>query len=189
MLGMFLPVVRQSLREPREAASTLLSMGVPKQVLWPAFALLIVLPVILIFVTEPPTGPNGEVLVSPFALTLASAIVSVASVYLTWKIGVLMGGSGGFDETLLLTVFIQGIVFGGQLIEFAIVLIIPPFAGIYYVALVAFIFWLYLNFIAVLHGFNSLWRAFGVLLFASIAVAIVFIFVLSLAAIRIAGAA
>ncbi len=188
MLGMFLPVVRQLFREPREAASTLLSMGVPKQVLWPAFTLLVVLSVILIFLIGAPTGPNDEAIVSPFSLTLSSALAGAASVILIWKIGDFMGGKGGFDETLLLTVFLQGMIFAGQLVELALVLVIPPIADIYYIALIVFMFWLNLNFIAVLHGFGSLWRAFGVLVFASIGVAFVLIFAMSLAGIRIAGA-
>jgi hypothetical protein len=189
MLGMFLPVVKQSFGAPREAASTLLSMGVPKPILWPAFVLLVLLSVMLIFASGPPTGPNGEDLVSPFGLTISSGVAGAASVFLVWKIGVLLGGKGGFDETLLLTVFLQGMIFFGQLIEFAIILAIPPLADIYYIALILFMFWLNLNFIAVLHGFGSLWRAFGVLVLASIGVAFVLIFAMSLAGIRIAGVA
>jgi hypothetical protein len=189
MLGIFLPVVRQTFGAPREAASTLLSMGVPKPVLWPTFALLVVLSVMLIFVSGPPTGPNGEELVSPFGLTISSAVAGAASVFLVWKIGELLGGKGGFDETLLLTVFLQGMIFVGQLIELAIILAVPLIADIYYMALILFMFWLNLNFIAVLHGFGSLWRAFGVLILASIGVAFVLIFAMSLAGVRIAGVA
>ena len=189
MLDMFIPVVKQSLREPREAAATLLSMGVPKSILWPTFALLVVLSVILIFVSGPPSGPDGESIVSPFGLTISSAVAGAASVFLVWKIGELMGGKGGFEETLLLTVFLQGLIFAGQLIEFAIFLVIPPLAGIYYIALIVFVFWLNLNFIAVLHGFGSLWRAFGVLILASIGVLFVLIFAMSLAGVRLTGVA
>ena len=189
MLDTFIPVVRQSFREPREAASTLLSMGVPKQVLWPTFALLVVSSVILIFVSGPPVGPDGEEFVSPFGLTISSAVAGAASVFLVWKIGGLMGGKGGFDETLLLTVFLQGMIFAGQLIELAIFFVIPPLANLYYIALIVFMFWLNLNFIAVLHGFGSLWRAFGVLILASIGVAFVLIFAMSLAGVRVTGVA
>ncbi|MGI9391023.1 MAG: YIP1 family protein [Boseongicola sp.] len=189
MLGLFVPVAKQSLREPREAAATLLSMGVPKPVLWPGFALLVVLSVILIFASGPPTGPSGEVIVSPFGLTISSALAGAASVFLVWKIGGLLGGKGGFDETLLLTVFLQGMIFVGQLVELAVFFVIPPLADIYYIALIVFMFWLNLNFIAVLHGFGSLWRAFGVLVLASIGVAFVLVFAMSLAGVRIAGAA
>ncbi len=189
MLGVLLPVVKQTFREPREAASTLLSMGVPKQVLWPTFALLVVLSVILIYLIGPPTGPNGVAIVSPFGLTMSSAVAGAASVFLVWKIGELMGGKGGFDETLLLTVFLQAMIFAGQLIELALVFVIPPLADIYYLALIVFMFWLNLNFIAVLHGFGSLWRALGVLIIASIGVAFVLIFAMSLAGIRVAGVA
>ena len=186
---MFIPVVKQSLREPREAAATLLSMGVPKPMLWPAFFLLIVLSVILTFLIGSPTWPNGEEIFTPFGLTLASAFTSVAWVFLIWKIGELMGGKGGFDEALLLTVFHQGMFLAGQLIAIALLLVIPPLANLFVLALSVFMIWLYLNFIAVLHGFGSLWRAFGVLVFAFIGVAFVLIFAMSLAGVRIAGVA
>lgn len=189
MLGMFLPVVKQSLREPREAAATLLSMGVPKALLWPGFALLVVLSVILIFASGPLTAPGSENPVSPFGLTITSGLAGAASVFLVWKIGELLGGKGGFDETLLLTVFLQGMIFAGQLIELALIMVIPPLADIYYIALIVFMFWLNLNFIAVLHGFGSLWRAFGVLILASIGVAFVLVFAMSLAGVRLPGVA
>ena len=168
--------------------AALLSMGVPKPFLWPAFALLVVLSVILIFASGPPAGPDGEILVSPFGLTISSALAGAASVFLVWKIGELFGGKGGFDETLLLTVFLQGMIFLGQLIELAIFFIIPPLADLYYFTLIVFMFWLNLNFIAVLHGFASLWRALGVLILASIGVFFVLVFAMSLAGVRLAGA-
>ena len=184
---MFLPVVRQTFREPREAASTLLSMGVPKQLLWPAFMLLVVLSVLLIFASGVPAGSNGQAFFSPFGLAISSSVAGAASVFLVWKIGALMGGKGKFHEALLLTVFLQGMIFAGQLIELAIFVAIPPLAGLYSIGLIIFMFWLNLNFIAVLHGFGSLWRAFGVLVLASIAVLFVLIFAMSLAGVRITG--
>ena len=187
MLAPFLPIVQQSLREPREAASTLLSMGVPKQVLWPAFALIIVLSVLFMFLGGPPTGPNGQEIGSPFAIAFTSALGGAASVFLVWKVGEFMGGRGKFDETLLLTVFLQGVFFAGQIVGLFLLILVPPLGLIFNLALVLFWFWLTLNFIAVLHGFASLWRALGVWIFATIGTLFVLVFAMSLAGVRIAG--
>ena len=84
------------------------------------------------------------------------------------------------DEALLLTVFLQAILFTGQLIELGLLILLPPIAGLFSVALIVVAFWLNINFIATLHGFSSLWRAFGVLVIATVAVALVLVFLMTL---------
>ena len=188
MLNIFFPVVAQALREPREAASTLMAMGVPHAALWPAFGALVALSVILSFVTGGVDQSANEAALGPLMLAISSAVAGAASVFLVWKIGVAMDGKGSFEETLLLTVFLQGVIFAGQLVEFVLFLFMPPLSGVFSIALIVLTFWINLNFIAALHGFPSLWRAFGVLLFASLGVALILIFLMSLAGVQfIAG--
>jgi hypothetical protein len=191
MLQPFLPVAGQALREPREAATTLLSMGVPRSALWPAFGALVALSVILISVggLAPSAVPSATAIMSPFALATMSGIAGAASVFAVWKVGASMGGTGSLQETLLLTVFLQSIIFAGQLIELVLVFVMPPIAGLFSIGLVVLTFWLNINFIAALHGFPSLWKALGVLLLASLGVALVLIFAMSLFGVQVMGLA
>lgn len=187
MLNAIVPVAAQALREPREAAQTLMAMGVPRAALWPAFGLMVVLSVLIMFAGGAPVGPAGGEPMSPFGFAVVSAAVSAASVVAIWKIGRMLGGTGRFEETLLLTVFLQGIILAGQVVELFLLFLLPPLAGIFSLLLIVFAFWLNINFIAALHGFRSLWKAFGVLVLASLAMAFVLMFAAALVGVRLAG--
>ena len=181
MLKLFLPVGRQALTEPREAAATLLSMGVPREAYWPAFFLLVVLSVLLneVMTLMTPVAPLAQTM-PPGVMGLLTALISAISIWAVWKVGQAAGGTGSFDEALLLTVFLQSILFAGQLVELALLLLFPVVAGLFSLGLVLFAFWLNINFIATLHGFASLWKAFIVLLMATLGVALVLIFLMTL---------
>lgn len=181
MLQLFVPLARQAMTEPREAASTLLSMGVPKEAYWPAFFVLVALSVLVTEVLGM-LSPGPEPIISPGPLAMAglTAVISAVSIWAIWKVGRAAGGTGSFDEALLLTVFLQAMIFAGQVIELGLLILLPPLAGLFSVALIVFAFWLNINFIATLHGFSSLWRAFGVLVIATIGVALVLVFLMTL---------
>ena len=181
MLSAFLSLGRQALSEPREAASTLLSMGVPREAHWPAFFLLVILSVLLneIVTLMSPVEPLAFVL-PPAVMVLLTALISAVSIWAVWKVGQSMGGRGTFEETLLLTIFLQAILFAGQLVELGLMVVMPVLAGLFSIALIVFAFWLNINFIATLHGFASLWRAFAVLMLATLGVALVLVFLMTL---------
>lgn len=183
-----LPLARQALSQPREAATTLLSMGVPRVALWPAFFLLVSLSILMIYVGSGlnPVGVDGAPAPSPLIMAIITAVVSAASVVAVWKVGQTLGGSGTFHEALLLTIFLQAILLAAQLVELFLALLVPPVAALFSVALIVLAVWINVNFIAALHGFASLWKSFGVLILASIGVALVLIFLMTLAGIGVA---
>ena len=185
MLNAFVPVAVQAIREPREAASTLMSMGVPTPALWPAFGALVCLSVILSFLSGGLEPVPDQASLSPLVLALSSAIAGAASVFLVWKIGAAMEGTGKFEEALLLTVFLQGMIFAGQLVEFLLFFFLPALSGLFSIAIIVLTFWINLNFIAALHGFASLWKSFGVLIMASLGVALILIFLMSLLGVQL----
>ena len=181
MMHAFISLGRQALSEPREAAATLLSMGVPRAAHWPAFFLLVVLSVLLNeIVSLMSPAPPLAMVIPPAIMVMLTALISAISIWAVWKVGQAMGGTGTFDETLLLTIFLQAILFAGQLVEFVLMIAMPVLAGLFSLALVIFAMWLNINFIATLHGFASLWRAFGVLIMATLGVALVLIFLMTL---------
>ncbi|QMU59144.1 MAG: hypothetical protein GKR98_13660 [Boseongicola sp.] len=153
------------------------------------FWLLVVASVLLIHVGGAPASEDGQALMPPFVFVLMSGAAGTASVFAIWKIGQLMGGSGSFQETLLLTIFLQAIIFAGQMIELVIFVVFPSLAGLFSVLLILVAFWMNLNFIAALHGFASLWKALGVFVLASFVVLLVLMTVTSLAGLRVEGAA
>lgn len=167
-------LARQSMTEPRPAAANLMALGIPREALWPAFVLVNIVSVVLAALMF---GPQE---VPPFRTAAVSLVSSVLSIMLVLKLGQLMGGKGTFEDTLLLTTFLQAIFLVGQVIQVFISFIFLPLAGLYFFALLIFVIWLNINFIAALHGFTSLWRAFGTLMLASFALAMLFMFYLGL---------
>ncbi|NNL18831.1 MAG: hypothetical protein HKP37_08850, partial [Boseongicola sp.] len=131
MLKTFVPVAAQAIREPREAASTLMSMGIPSAALWPAFGALVCLSVILSFLSGGFEQVPDQVTLSPLVLAFSSAVAGAASVFLVWKIGSAMDGTGKFEEALLLTVFLQGLIFAGQIVEFLLFFFVPTLSGLF----------------------------------------------------------
>ncbi|MDD9921003.1 MAG: hypothetical protein OXQ92_01795 [Boseongicola sp.] len=188
MLAPFIPPARQAITQPREAAVTLMGMGVPREALWPSFALLVLLSAILTYLGS--GAATGEQIVfTPFHFVLVSALAGAASVFAIWKIGGAMGGTGTFENTLLLMVFLQALLFTGQLIEFGIFLIAPPIASLFSIVLIVWAFFVNLNFVAALHGFSSLLRSLGCLLLASFGVALVVVSIMAFLGIQMPGAA
>lgn len=174
MIYQFLQLARQALIDPREAAETVMALGAPKQALWPLFALMIVLSVILVHIGAQPGAVDGAIGFNPFEMAIVSTTTSIASVFAVWRIGVAFGGRGTFDEALLLTIFLQAILLLGQVIEVLLMTVFPPVGGLFSIALIVLALWLNLNFVAALHGYSSFARAFGVLLLASLVAGAVF---------------
>ena len=184
MLNVFIPLVSQALREPREAANTVVSMGIPRDALWPGFALMVVPSTLISYAGGGPQTVAGEQLMGPILFTIASGLGGAVSVFLVWRIGAALGGRGEFEEALLLTIFLQSILLAGQVIEFAVFVVSPPLAALFSFALLILTFWINLNFIAALHGFPSLWKSLGVLVLASLGVGLVLVILLSIAGVQ-----
>ena len=182
-LEALLPLARQTLTQPRQAAETLLAMNVPKTALWPGFFLMVILSVLLMYVAQSSdlAIASGGMTPSPFVMMLATCAISLAYVVSLWKIGQAMGGKGSFEDALLLTVFVQAILFAAQIVELLLTLVVPPIGVVFSLVLIFAAVWININFVAALHGFPSLMKAFGVLLLASLGVAILMVFLLSFA--------
>lgn len=168
-------IARQSLSEPRPAAANLMALGIPMPVVWNAFILVNILSVLLA------AAMSGFQLQTPPILAAAFATgLSLASVVLIVKIGQALGGHGTFADALLLTTFLSAIFLAGQLFQLVLLLVLPPLAGLFGIALILFGAWLNINFIAAVHGFTSLWRAVGTLALGSLVLAMIVLFFMSM---------
>jgi hypothetical protein len=185
-LGPLLRLARETVTNPREGAETILSLGVPRQALWLAFALVVVLSMILgdvlyliadvpqdVAQDEPLTGP---IVGSPIVLGLLQAAFLYMMAQAITRIGQAFGGSGQFEEAMTLVVWLQFIFILVQLVQLVAVLVLPFAAGFVTVLAVGLFLWLLVNFIATVHGFTSL----GVVFAMTIVSAFAILFVLSL---------
>lgn len=173
-LNGLLAMVWRSIRNPREGATEVLSLGVPREALWPALALVVVLSILFAHVTALLAlgqGGMGAMPVGPAATGFIQLLLLVVMVFAIFWIGRAMGGSGSFEEAILLVAWLQFIMVCLQVVQAVALIILPPVAGLISIAGLVLFLWLLTNFIAVLHGFTSLFQVFIMILLAAFGIA------------------
>ena len=190
-LSTLMPLVLQAVRNPREAAHTVLSLGVPRAALVPALALVVILSIILTMVgttlTPQTSGPEQAIAFSPIAVAaLLGAFLAIYIAGIHWT-GRALGGTGTLPETALLMVFLQFVLLVGQVIELLLWLVAPPLAGLFVIAVAVLAFWININFVDVLHGYGSLGKSFLLVLLVSVGIALGAVFLMTRAGISLQG--
>lgn len=188
-----LGLVLETIRNPREGASTLLNMTPQRGVLWQMLALVVVLSVLLahgtalLFAGSSGQAVTGPFQVSPMATGFIQGGLLVIMVYATFWIGRSFGGTGSFEETLLLVTWLQFVLVCLQVAQTAALLVLPPFAGLIGIAALILFFWLLVNFVAVLHGFVSLGMVFLGIILSAFGIAFGLSLILTLIGITVPG--
>ncbi len=154
-------LVWMTLRRPQEAAAALLGLGLPMQARLLALGVVVTLSaalgtageILFTFVTKLDLGPTQSPL--PLAI-IQGALLLYGAVMITF-IGQRAGGRGGFADALLLLVWIEFVLILGQVVQMLVMaLMFPMVAVVLTLVLFGLMFWLLVNFIAVLHGFKNL---------------------------------
>ncbi len=154
----------ETIKNPREGASTILNFAPPREAIWYMLALVVVLSVILAQATAllvSGGGANGPFALSPLMLGFVQGGLLLVMIYATFWIGRAFGGTGSFEETMLLVTWLQFILVCLQVAQTLAMVLLPPFAGLIGIAALFLFFWLLVNFVAILHGFASLGMVFA----------------------------
>ncbi len=184
-LGTLLRLARDTVANPREGATTVLSFAPARQALWLMFALVVVTSMIMGeivgLLTDMPadgamTGPFAQ---SPMTLGLIQAGFLFLMIHAIHHIGRFFGGTGSLEEAALLVIWLQFIFVCIQVVQVLAILVLPPLAGLITLVAIGLFFWLLVNFIAVLHGFASLGLVFVVTLLSAFGLLIALGMVLS----------
>ena len=181
-LGPLLRMARDTVANPREGAETVLALGLPRQALWLAFALVIVLSMLLgdilyLLAGLPQGGPlTGPMGASPVIMGALQAGFLYLMAHAITHIGRLFGGTGRFEEALALIIWLQFIFLCVQVVQLIALVALPPVAGLITILALGLFLWLLVNFIAALHGFTSL----GMVAVMTIVSAFAVLFALSL---------
>lgn len=157
-----------TIRDPKEGATEVLRIAPPRQILWIAFALMITFSLIMgevvTLIATPSGGTPADVgpLTGQSALTLGllQAVFLFLMVFAITHIGRGFGGTGHFDGALALITWLQFVFFLIQLVQLVLLLIAPALAAIVTILAIGLFFWVLVNFIAVLHGFQSVGMVF-----------------------------
>ena len=151
----------RTVSDPRSAAREVLALPLPRSEHWNAFLLVIVLAgmihalTLVLFPPDPSVPQISGLMVAAFiggSILLTAATIQV--------VGRWFGGQGRFEDTLLLTVWLQYVLIGFQVIQLVLMVLLPPAAGL--VTIFGFVasIWILVNFIAEVHGFESLGKVF-----------------------------
>jgi hypothetical protein len=121
-----------------------------------------------------------------FGLVMAGFLY--ITIHAVHRIGVFFGGTGSFEESALLVIWLQFILICVQVIQIATLFVLPPLAGLVTIIAIALYLWLLVNFIAVLHGFTSLGMVFVTTLLSAFALLFVFSLILAVLGLGVAPA-
>ena len=182
MLDQLIHLARLSLRDPKYGAVKVLNNQVPLQASIELGALVVILGSILssLFYQLTPASEQAEQLNLfryPLIFTAIQGSVLCVIVLATYLIGQMVGGKGQLKETLILMVWLQFIMLLYQLVQFFASMLVPVLDGLLTIISIVLFFWLFANFVAVLHGFKS---AFKVLIGTMMSMAAIIMGVLTL---------
>ncbi len=166
----------RALREPRAAAADVLALGIPREALVPGLFAVVAISVILNSLSET-LAPSPFVVITPFQMVILLSVMMVVFSYSVTKAGHFLGGLGTFQDSLLLMIFLQAMFLPAVALQILLFVLMPTLAGLFILAVMIFLTWVHVNFIAALHGFPTLGRAFGVLVLAVIMTFFVLMFV------------
>lgn len=166
----------RAFREPRQAAADVIALDVPRESIVPGVLLIVVISALINAAAEF-VSPSAIGAISHFQMTVFLLFLIVSFAFSICKVGQAMGGNGSCQQSILLAVFFQAIFIPAQVLQIVLMAVAPFLAGLFAVFLFFFGIWVNVNFIAALHGYPSLGKAFGVLILASIVVAVAMLFV------------
>lgn len=166
MLGQMVQLAVETLRSPKSSAERILSFQVDRGQLWLAVALVAVLSVLasnltLLFVPGEMVTSGGPLPQSPLVLAMVIWGLLVVSVFCTFYIGRAFDGDGTMEGALLTTIWLQFVLLLLQAFQIVLFLVSPLFAVLFGYLGAAYVFYIFLNFVQVMHGFKSLGVVFA----------------------------
>ncbi|MDE4096513.1 MULTISPECIES: YIP1 family protein [Rhodobacterales] len=179
----FLNLALLTLRSPAKAAEIVLAQQWRGEAVWTGLLLVAVLNALthaLMLWLFPVAQELAFLNMSPTALVgLSAGLLVVFSVAVTFC-GRLIGGQGGFAQVLPVMIWLQLVRVGIQAVVIVVTLLSAGIGALLSLLVNVFLIYVLLHFVNEAHRFNSLWRAFGVLVMASLLALFTLTFVLGL---------
>lgn len=161
-----------TLRDPKAASEIILSWHLPKEAIWTAIGLVSVIITILSTVSNMlfPVPPPLNVLVSnPFVYFLVAAGGLIASIYVVFWTGRILGGDGRIEELTVLLLWLQAMRAAAQGAVLILLIVAPVLASFLVLFVLVATFWISLHFINAALRFQSLGKSALVLIAAALA--------------------
>ena len=165
MLTDFVKLVINTIKDPKQVALKISLVTLPPVTLWSLVVLVVIISVLLSELANwllpvKPTQTSLILISSPFLATVVLTVLMTVMIFLTFYIGKLFGGTGSIESTISVIVWLQTTMIALQVVQLILIPFLPSLAMILGFFAGILFFWLYVNFILVLHGFTSLGRVF-----------------------------
>ncbi len=153
-------MILRTLRSPQEAARELLAMNLPQEARFLALAAVMAISAVLgvlaevlfAFVTKIDLGAVS----TPVPMAFLQGGVMLYSAFAMSFFGRQFGGSGSFQDALVLVVWIETILIVGQVVQILIMVFFPLISVVGTLVLFGLMFWLLIQFTAALHRFDNI---------------------------------
>ena len=162
-LRYLMQLAAETLRSPREGAREILRIAPPMPAPWLCFGLVMVGSLIFgelasLMITDIEPGPLTNR--ASIVLGLIQAGLLFLMVHAIAFIGRGFGGTGDFEGALILVTWLQFIFLLVQAVQLVLLVTVPLLGALVTLIAVGLFFWLLVNFIAELHGFENLGMVF-----------------------------
>ncbi len=147
-------LVRLSFSEPEAGFRAMRALNLPIEARWTMLAAAVLAGVVLAYLLPVAAGQAGE-LPSPLTAAAIQTGMNLAAVFLLAHVGRMFGGTGIFEDAVLLVGWLQVLMVGLQAVQVIVMLILPPLGGLVLILAIASFFWLFSGFTCALHGFQS----------------------------------
>ncbi len=172
-----LPLFGATITEPEAAARAVLGLRIGSQALWLALCLASVLAVLTaalleVLIPTPPELAAQAIHISPFAYAIIVMAMLMATAFALHWTGTSLGGAGRLEDSIAAVVWLQFLLILLQLGQAVLALMSPILGGLAALASLVIMLWSLINFVDVVHDFESRAKAAGVVLVALVGVAI-----------------
>lgn len=187
-----LKAVVDTVRNPQEGALRVIGLNMPNPVLWVALVAIVSASVVMgqgsLLLVVGEQGVSNPFLANPMLMWVIQLALLVVMIYATHFIGRKMGGTGGFNGALGIVVWLQFVLACLQVLQTAALFVAPPLADLLGFVGIALFLWLFTNFVAALHRFDSLFMVFVMIIVSTMGISLVLSIVLTILGVAGTGA-
>lgn len=172
-----------TVKSPREAAHQILAQDWPREALWTAFLLSVVLNTGVYTLQQVLFPLPPEVLLPRFTPGAYFAVIlalQLSFIAMLATAGKWLGGKGSLMALLALVTWLQLLQAGLNGAIVALFLVLPALAALLNIAANILVFFILLHFVNAAHKFGSVWRSLGVVLMASMILVFALLFIVGL---------
>lgn len=169
---------------PREGALMILRQHLPRPVLWLCLLTIVVVSVIMgqgtLLLAVGEDQLVSPLLANPFFMCVTQLVLLAIMAYVIHAVGRAFKGTGSFDDSLALVVWLQVVLACLQVVQTVALFVAPVVADLLGIAGLVLFLWLLTNFVALQHGFKALAPVFVIILVTAFGLTFAFSLVLSL---------